>query len=133
MQWPPAVVVHGFDHACTALACARPVTLLSGFGAGVYGGVGWWKALVEAARGTLPGAYAPDILDCADAPGAAMAALRLGQPAVILDRATPAFSAVAGAAATCGALLLDVRPPALDLAAPGAARALAAWLTREPG
>ncbi len=141
--WPPAIVVHGHDHALAALSARLPVTLLSGRGAGVYGGVGWWRALVSAARAASPGAVAPDILDCADAPGAAMAALRGGQRVLVLDPDSPAFAAVRGAAATLGARVLPARPPALalaalglaasdlaafDLATSGAARGLARWL-----
>ncbi len=128
MDWPPAVVVHGWEDACAALAPGRPVTLLSGRAAGVYGGAGWWRGLVSAARATHTATPARDILDCADAPGAAMAALRRGQPALVLDPACPAFQAVRAAAATCGACVLTARPAALDLADPRALRALADWL-----
>ncbi len=131
MEWPRAVVVHGFGHARAALAPGRPVTLLSGTGAAVYGGIGWWLALVAAARAAHPGTPAHDILDCADAPGAAMAALRRGQAALVLDPACPAFAAVSGAAAACGARVLDRRPAALDLADPAASRRLEAWLATD--
>ena len=130
MEWPPAIVVHGFGHASAALACGRPVTLLSGRGAGVYGGVGWWRGLVAAARAARPGIDAPDMLDCADAPGAAMAALRRGQAILVLDPC-PAFAAVSGAAAGCGAVVLAHRPAALDLANPAAGRRIEAWLASD--
>jgi hypothetical protein len=129
MQWPPSVVVHGLDQALQALCAGRPITLLSGLGAGVYGGVGWWRALVTAARAAYPDVECADILDCADAPGAAMAALRGGQPALILRPSSPAFAAVASVAARAGARLLQARPPALDLADPAASRRLACWLS----
>ena len=57
-----------------------------------------------------------------------MAALRVGQRLLVLDPACPGFPAVAAAAATLGASVLPARPVALDLAAPGAERLLAAWL-----
>jgi hypothetical protein len=132
MQSWPAVVVHGFDQACAALAVAgavaRGVTLLSGVGAGLYGGVGWWCGLISAASQCHPAARAQDVLDCADAPGAAMAALRRGQRLLVLDPACPAFPAVASAARGIGASVLAIRPRALELDRPGAARALAGWL-----
>ena len=56
------------------------------------------------------------ILDCGDAPGHALDALRLGCPAVTLDPDVRAFAALAGIAAELGAALLAERPPHLDLA-----------------
>lgn len=134
-MFAPAVTVHGFDHACLALAAGRTagrdVCLLSAPWAGRYAGVAWWRAMLAAARAATP--CAPDgrdLLDCGAAPGAAMAALRHGQLGLILDRNCPAFAAIQAACASLGATLLDARPPALDLSEPGAARALAAWLAR---
>jgi hypothetical protein len=121
MNFPPAVVVHGLRHARAALAPGLPVTLLSARGAAIYAGCGWWRALMQAAGAEI------DILDCADAPGYAMAALRLGQRGIILDHG-PAFVAVSAAAATLGAIVLDTRPAALDLADRGAERRLLGWL-----
>src|SRR5271155_4551308 len=130
MFFPPAVVVHGLDQARAALRPGLPVTLLSARGAALYAGTGWWRAVVAAARAAAPAVEACDILDCADAPGQAMAALRLGQRDIILDAACPGFAAVAAAAATVGAHVLAERPQALDLAERGADRRLAAWLMR---
>jgi hypothetical protein len=120
MLFPPAVVVHGLEQARAALRPGLPVTLLSARGAALYAGCGWWRALVAGA--------AHDILDCADAPGHAMAALRIGQRSLILDAACPAFGAVAAAAATLGAHVFGERPAALDLAEGGAERRLVGWL-----
>jgi hypothetical protein len=122
MKLPPAVIVHGLAQARRAVA-AGPVTLLSAPGAAVYAGCGWWRAVVEASL--TPG---PDVLDCADAPGRAMEALRAGCRIIVLDPGVPAWGLVAARAATLGARVLAIAPPALDLAAPGAMRRLAAWL-----
>ena len=121
--WPPAVVVHGLPQLRQAVAPGRPVTLLSGPGAAIYAGCGWWRALMALAAGDNP-----DILDCADAPGRAMEALRAGCRLLVLDPAVPAWTLVAARAAAAHARLLPARPPALDLAAAGAARRLVAWL-----
>ena len=121
MIFPPAVVVHGLRDARAVLAPGLPVTLISARGAASYAGCGWWRALIEAAGAEF------DILDCADAPGYAMAALRIGQRVIVLDPG-PAFAAVSAAAATLGAVVLAERPAALDLAEPGAERRLLAWL-----
>jgi len=123
MKLPPAIVVHGLDDARRALAPGRAVTLLSGPGAAIYAGCGWWRALVAAS-----GATGPDILDCADAPGRAMEALRAGCRLLVLDPAVPAGDLVAARAAAVGARVLAERPPALDLAEPGSLRRLDAWL-----
>ena len=125
MKLPPAVIVHGLAQAKLAVA-AGPVTLLSARGAALYAGCGWWRALVEASQ-----TAGPDILDCADAPGRAMEALRAGCRLIVMDAALPATPLVTARAATIGATVLTVPPPALDLAAPGAARRLEAWLLRD--
>jgi hypothetical protein len=122
MSLPPAVVIHGVEHARRALAAGRPVTLLSAPAAALYAGCFWWRAVIAAS-----GANQPDVLDCADAPGRALEALSVGcQYLVLLP--CPAWDSVAERAAAFGATLLDARPQALDLAAPGAERRIAAWL-----
>ena len=121
MNFPPAVVVHGLRDARVALAPGWPVTLLSARGAAVFAGCGWWRAVMAAAGAEI------DILDCADAPGQAMAALRIGQRRIVLDPG-PAFAAVSAAAATMDAVVLAERPVALDLGQRGAERRLRAWL-----
>lgn len=78
--------------------------------------------------GHIPVGHIIDILDCADAAGAAFAALRLEQRWLVLAPAAPGFAAAAAVAAARGGWVLPAAPPALDLAQPGAARALAAWL-----
>lgn len=122
MKLPQAVVVHGLAQAKLAVG-AGPVTLLSAPGAAVYAGCGWWRALVDAS-----GATGPDVLDCGDAPGRAMEALRAGCRIIVLDPGCPAAPLIAARAAAAGAYMLTTRPPALDLAAPEAARGLQAWL-----
>ena len=121
---PRAVVVHGVCDALVALAPGVPVTLLSAPGAGAYAGAGWWRALVAIAHAAHPATPCRDVLDCADAPGHAMAAIRAGQSILVLDPACPAFARVATLA-----IVLAARPPALDLAAHGAAWRLRAWLS----
>ena len=124
----PSVVVHGLAHARAALRPGFAVVLLSAPGAAGYAGCLWWRELVAAARAFYPATPALDVLDCGDAPGHAMAALRVGQRLLLLDPACPAFLAVADAAATLGAHVLAARPPSLDLAERGAQRRLAGWL-----
>ena len=122
-----AVVVHGLEQATMALAEALPVTLLSAPGAGAYAGAGWWRAMIATARAVHPATPCQDVLDCGNAPGRAMAAIRAGQTILVLDPACPAFARVAMLAA-----VLPRRPPALDLAERGAERRLRAWLSHRP-
>ena len=128
MGLPPAVVVHGIDHARAALRPGRAALLLSGPGAGCYAGAGWWRALVAAAAGGGP--CPPDAIDCDDQPGRALEALAAGCRIVILHPC-PAFASVAARAG--GAMVLPERPAALDLRFPGAERRLAAWLSGDKG
>ena len=114
-------------------------------------GAAWFLALVAQAREGL-GADPPRpppphwaVLDCGNAPGFALSALRAGAPVLVLDPAVPAFSAVAAAAASVGAVVWAERPPALDLgrldlrsASGRGNRRLAEWLnggavTGKPG
>jgi hypothetical protein len=128
MKLHPAVTVHGLDEMLAALRPGRPVTLLSAPGAAGFAGCLWWRALIAQALAAFPAAEALEALDCADAPGQAMAALRVGQKLLVLARDCPAFPAVVAAAAGLGAVVLERRPASLDLAEPGAARRLEAWL-----
>jgi len=121
--YPPAVVIHGLADARLALSRQRPVTLLSAPGAALYAGCLWWQALVAAA-----GTDNPAFLDCADAPGRAVEALRLGLRGIILNCEPGLFAAVTGIAQAQGATVLMAPPPALDLASRGAERKLDAWL-----
>lgn len=126
----PAVVVHGLDDARRALALGRPVTLLSAPGAASYAGCGWWRAMIAAAREAIPGTEVIDILDCLDQTGRAVEALRYGLQHLVLLPFAPAWDDAAARAEALGAVLLSARPPALDLARPGAVRHLPAWLER---
>jgi hypothetical protein len=124
----PAVVVHGLAHARQVLAIGRPVTLLSAPGAALFAGCGWWRAVIERARSEHPAVSIDDILDCADAPGLALGALRIGQRLLVLSPTSPGWQSVAAIAASLGGEVLTSRPPALDMAYRNAARRLHDWL-----
>ncbi len=124
----PAVVVHGLADARTVLAVGAPVTLLSAAGAALYAGCGWWRALIARARAECLDIPVDDILDCADAPGLALGALRIGQRRIVLDPAAPGWSSVAAIATSLGGEVLTSRPPSIDMADRSAARRLHDWL-----
>lgn len=116
------IVVHEFGHAVAALTAAqahnRAVTILSAAGAARSAGAGWWRELVAQARASVPGQAAVWVLDCADEPGMALAALRDGVEAIALEAGEPIWSRVEQIAAQSNARLLRVdRAGALDLAA----------------
>nr|WP_314071471.1 hypothetical protein [uncultured Roseococcus sp.] len=127
---PRAVIVHGAEEvgAVLALAAGRPVALLSAPGAAGYLGLAGFRAILEA-----HGAFSLGILDAAEAPGHALAALREGFPAVVLSPEVAAFGRLQRLATEMGARLLEAPPPALDLGRvdlrkPQGRRYLARWL-----
>jgi hypothetical protein len=124
----PAVVIHSLADARTVLAVGRPVTLLSATGAALFAGCGWWRALIERARAEYRNASIDDILDCADASGLALGALRIGQRRIVLNAAAPGWSSVAAIASSLGGEVLTSRPTSLDMADRAAVRRLADWL-----
>ena len=85
-------------------------------------------AVAKRGRSLAPDLIAADILDCADAPARALEALRLGQRVLVLDPGVTSFASVLAAAAGTGAVVLDRRPAALDMAGRNAKRKLAEWL-----
>ncbi|HEX7388848.1 MAG TPA: hypothetical protein VF286_01975 [Acidiphilium sp.] len=120
---PPAVIVHDRSHIARVLAPGLPVTLLSPPGFALYAGCLWWKTLLD-----QTGFAGPALLDCADAPGRALAALRLGISGIVLAAEPEILARVSAIAASTGALVLAEPPPALDLATRDADRHLASWL-----
>ena len=127
---PRAVIVHGSEEVAAVLALAgdRPVAFLSAHGAAGYIGLAGFRAILDA-----HGVFPQGILDAADAPGHALAALKAGFATVVLSPAVPAFPGIARIAAASGARLLEAAPPALDLArvklgTPQGRRHLARWL-----
>jgi hypothetical protein len=124
----PAVIVHGLTDAKTALAPGLPVTLLSAPGAAQFAGCLWWREIVSAACAGCPNTVVIDILDCADASGMAMGALRSGVFRLVLWPEAPGWASVAAIAERQGGFVLRGAPEALDLAQRNAIRRLHAWL-----
>ena len=128
MMLYPAVIVHGLADARAALAIGKPLTLLSAPGAAGFAGCLWWRELVTAARAGAPAIEVLDILDCADASGLAMAAIRSGVCRLVLWPDAPGHPAVAAIAERQGGFVLTRAPSALDMAQPTANRRLPGWL-----
>jgi hypothetical protein len=117
---PKAVVVHSLAQAQAALAAAAslgvPVVLMSGPGAASYAGPAWFLEVERQARRAQPQVDATAILDCADQPGRALAALRLGVKRLRLNGNPKARKRVAAIAAAMGAEIDETRYDTLDLA-----------------
>jgi hypothetical protein len=124
------LVVHGAAHARLAMAaaCGRPVRLLSAPGAAGYGGAAWFLACCAEAGGADLA-----VLDCGPDPGRVLQALRAGLPAVVFTGPATLADTLEGIAAQAGCTLLRARPPAFDMAAPGGARRLEAFLASPGG
>ncbi len=124
----PAVIVHGATDARAALAPGLPVTLLSAPGAGAFAACLWWRQIVAMARADHPESGAIDILDCADASGMAMGALRAGVCRLVLWPNAPGWQSVGAIAGQQGGFVLARAPAALDMAERNAIRRLQPWL-----
>jgi hypothetical protein len=116
----PAIVVHSLTHAVAALTAATEracaIALLSAPDAGIYAGPGWFKALIDAARDTVPAAEFTAIIDCGDDAGAVLGATRAGIETVIFVGRPDVAERLAAIASAAGSHLLTRRPEAvLDL------------------
>ena len=130
---PPTVLVRHLEDAIACLQAAtalkRPVTLLSPSDAALWLGPGWLVAVARKAAKAAPGAKCRTLLDCADRPDLAQAALRDGTDAILFTGRPRIAAKLADIAAAYGAAFLTRRPPALELArqrSPG--DALRHWL-----
>jgi hypothetical protein len=104
------------------------MTLLSAPGAALFAGCLWWREMIAAARACHPDTEMSDILDCADASGMALGALRSGVCRLVLWPAAPGWSRVAAIAERQGGFVLRQAPAALDMAKRNANRQLHTWL-----
>ena len=113
-----AIVVHGIDDAMAAVAAARrlgtPLTLISAPGAAAYAGPLWFRALVDQARAAAPDVTITGLLDCADHPGHAMAALRAGVEAIVFTGDEAVAGKLSALAEAAGVTMLRARPSCCD-------------------
>jgi hypothetical protein len=106
-------IIHGWADAQAALAGAREsLTLLSAAGAGGHAGAAWFAALAAQGEAAFPHVTQRWVLDCGDAPGHVLAALRAGVRAVVFTGAANLRARLASVAAGCGAELLESAPEA---------------------
>lgn len=130
---PPAVTVADLPEAVAALEAARalgrPVALLSPPEAALWLGPGWLAAVAKEAAKAVPGVKPVTVLDCADRPDLAQAALRQGTDAIVFTGSKRVAAKLADIARAYGAHFLVKRPRALEIAGKtDAAAALRQWL-----
>ena len=132
---PRLIIVHGIAHARAAAAAAAtldvPVRIRSAPGAATYGGAGWFLEMIEIVRAEYPNARIEATLDCADAPGHAMAALRRGAEMIRFRGTRTANEKMTQLADAHGATLDLARGKPLDLSGiSDPQRTCLAWLGR---
>jgi hypothetical protein len=120
-----SIVIHSLADARAALQAATvldaAVVLTSGPSAAGYGGVAWFERLVAAALAEFPKAQATAVLDCGDAAGHVLAAIRwLAQPSRIrlllrFTGDTETARRLADIADQAGLQLIRETEPGLDL------------------
>lgn len=134
------IVIHSLAHAHAALAAATeldlPIALASAPGAAGYAGAGWFGEVIAAARADYPGVNVTAVLDCGDAAGHVMEAVRwcavATRPRLVLRFTGDQSVArkLRDIAEAAGLRLIRDLSPALDLAEPAdAALACRAWLS----
>ncbi len=117
-----AIIVNSLAQAIAALRAAaelgRPVILWSPPSAAQSLGTGYILTMVATARQAVPEAEALAVIDCGDAPGLALAALRAGAEAVCVAADEPTLAKLADIAGQSGARLVERRPAVhMDLTA----------------
>ena len=94
---PPAIIIQGIDDLRAALEAAsslnRALTVLSIPGAAGSAGAPWFHALIQAGSAEFPNVPLTGVLDCADQPGFALAALRTGCRDLLLLDSSPGMAA----------------------------------------
>jgi hypothetical protein len=119
-EGPGPVIVHDLAHVRAALAAAAELgtsaVLASAPDAAAYLGSGAFKAMIDLGRREYRQVPVTAILDCGDAPGLALGALRIGIQAIRLRAAPDVLARVADIAGQLGAVLYTDDRPALDLA-----------------
>lgn len=109
---PPQIVVHSLDDAIAALraakACNTAILLASAPAAAGFAGPAWFHELAQQAAAAVPGAEFIAVLDCADAPGHALAAIRTGVAAIAIDLADTRRAPLPDIAAQAGVAIIAI-------------------------
>ncbi|WP_114860604.1 hypothetical protein [Azospirillum brasilense] len=116
---PRPIRIHGMTDADAACAAAAelgvPLLLVSAPGAAASAGAGWFREVAARAAARHPSVATTAVLDCADRPGDALAALSAGIGVILFTGRVDVAERLADIAAQRGARLLTGLPEALDL------------------
>jgi hypothetical protein len=117
---PSPIIIHSLEEAEAACRAASdmplPLLLLvSGPGAGLYAGAGWFREVVRLAGLPYPDLPVTAVLDCADQAGIAAEALSSGIGGVIFSGHPEAAEKLRAIAVQTGAALYTDLPAGLDL------------------
>ncbi len=108
----PQIVVHALADAIAVLRVAdqanMPVMLVSAPGAAGFAGPAWFRDMAAAAHTEVPRARFTAVLDCADAPGNALAAIREGVPAIHVDLPDDSLHKITEIAAQAGVEIVSI-------------------------
>jgi len=85
-----------------------PVILVSAPGAVRSGGAGWWRALIAQADAAVSDVQASSVLDCADEPGMALAAIREGVEAIAIVAPEATYERLADIARQSGVAIRTI-------------------------
>ena len=114
-----SIIVHGINDARIAAAAARSlgtgVRLISAPGAVSYGGAAWFAEIIALVRAEFADVAIDATLDCGDAPGHAMAALRAGVTSIRFTGPRRVRDKLAALTQDYGATLEEFDTPSLDM------------------
>jgi hypothetical protein len=115
----PVILVRDRHEAELALraaaAAGRAIALLGVPDGALNAGIGWFDAVLRAARSQFPDADAIGLIDCADRPDLVQAAFHQGIEGAVFHGRKAVFEKLADIAAQSGRILLARRPAALVL------------------
>lgn len=128
------VLVLDLDEArCAASAAASldmPVAILSVRDGALTAGIGWFDAIMRAARHHEPATDLIGLLDCGDRPDLVQMAWRQGIEAAVYRGPAKVADRLDGIARRSGRILLRRRPRAIEICQPADSAGLAARLQR---
>jgi hypothetical protein len=128
------VLVLDLDEArCAASAAASldmPVAILSVRDGALTAGIGWFDAVMRAARRHEPAADLTGILDCGDRADLVQMAWHQGIEAAVYRGPAKVADRLVGIARRSGRILLRRRPRAIEIGQPADSAGLAARLQR---
>jgi len=131
----PVILVRDLETALAAAKAAAdagvPVMLLSEKECALTAGVGWFDAIMRAARRHAPKADAIGLIDCGSRADLVQAAFRQGIDGAVYRGSPKIAVKLASIASQAGRILRSCRPPAFDPGTANDPAAIGSWLARQ--